>query len=83
MGKLDACVWQFAEDDSGAEVAVGHTCVATAIDADLVLPFGDRGNEGRVVYNVQLSPLAFPEGSTSGKTFESLVASGHSQFVIF
>lgn len=49
---------------------MGHTRVATAIAADLVAPFGDRGNEGRVVYSVHLSPLAFPEGGSSGETSE-------------
>jgi hypothetical protein len=57
---------QFAEDDTGAEVAVGQTRVATVITAELVAPFGDRGNEGRVNYNVQLSPLAFPDPTQSG-----------------
>lgn len=58
--------YKFAEDDTGAEVAVGQTRVATVITAELVAPFGDRGNEGRVNYNVQLSPLAFPDPSQSG-----------------
>jgi hypothetical protein len=51
---------QFAADDSGAEVLLGRTRVLTAISAELVPPFADRGNEGRVQYNVEFSPMASP-----------------------
>lgn len=68
--------YKFAEDDTGAEVALGQTRVATAIAADLVAPFGDRGNEGRVNYNVQLSPLAFPalDGAHGGELAQAVTA---------
>lgn len=52
--------WEFAADDSGAEVLLGRTRVLTAISAELVPPFADRGNEGRVQYNVEFSPMASP-----------------------
>jgi hypothetical protein len=51
---------QFATDDSGAEVLLGRTRVLTAVSAELVPPFADRGNEGRVQYNVEFSPMASP-----------------------
>ena len=51
---------QFAGDDSGAEVLLGRTRVLTAVSAELVPPFADRGNEGRVQYNVEFSPMASP-----------------------
>lgn len=51
---------QFAADDGGAEVLLGRTRVLTAVSAELVPPFGDRGNEGRVQYNVEFSPMASP-----------------------
>ena len=54
------CFLQFATNDSGAEVLLGRTRVLTAISAELVPPFADRGNEGRVQYNVEFSPMASP-----------------------
>lgn len=51
---------QFAADDSSAEVLLGRTRVLTAISAQLLAPFPDRGNEGRVQYNVEFSPMASP-----------------------
>lgn len=60
---------QLSEDDSGAEVLLGRTRVFTAVTAELAAPFGDRGNEGRVSYHVELSPLAVPtfEGARAGE----------------
>lgn len=52
--------YKFAADDSGAEVLLGRTRVLTAVSAELVSPFADRGNEGRVQYNVDFSPMASP-----------------------
>jgi hypothetical protein len=55
------CSLQFAADDSGAEVLLGRTRVLTAISAEVVPPFADRGNEGRVQYSPMASP-AFEAG---------------------
>mmetsp|Transcript_673 Transcript_673/g.1956 ORF Transcript_673/g.1956 Transcript_673/m.1956 type:complete len:307 (-) Transcript_673:74-994(-) len=63
-----AVKYKLSEDDSGAEVLLGRTRVFTAVTAELAAPFGDRGNEGRVSYHVELSPLAVPtfEGARAG-----------------
>lgn len=50
----------FALDDSSCTLALGRTRVMAVVAATLDAPFGDRGNEGSLRFNVEFSPMASP-----------------------